>query len=69
MIDNEIEQVVSFHTQSDNADEWNISEIAQVMSTILDLEASKLTQELINLGGSSAVKIDKIAYRDSLVKY
>jgi len=69
MIDNEIEQVVSFHTQSDNVDDWNISEIAQVMSTIIDLEVNKLTQELVNLGGNSTVRIDKIAYRDSLVKY
>ena len=69
MIDNEIEQVVSFHTQSENIDDWNISEIAQVMSTILDVEATKLAQELVNLGSSSTAKMDKIAYRDSLVKY
>lgn len=42
MIEHEIEQVVSFHTASDNKDDWNMKEIGEVLSTIFDFkEADK----------------------------
>lgn len=69
MMDAEIEQVVSFHTQGENSEDWNIQEISQVMSTIIDIRPVELASQLIKLGESSTAKTDKIAYRDALVKH
>ncbi|NCU44521.1 preprotein translocase subunit SecA, partial [Candidatus Falkowbacteria bacterium] len=69
MMDAEIEQVISFHTQGENSDEWNIKEISQVMSTIIDVQPVDLAGDLVKLGESSTAKIDKIAYRDTLIEY
>lgn len=69
MMDAEIEQVVSFHTQGENSDDWNVQEISQVMSTIIDIQPTELASQLVKLGESSTAKTDKIAYRDALVKH
>lgn len=69
MMDAEIEHIISFHTQGENSEDWNIKEISQVMSTIIDIQAVDLASELVKLGESSVAKTDKIAYRDALVQY
>ena len=38
MVENEIEQVVSFHTASENVKDWNLAEIYEVASTIFPVE-------------------------------
>jgi preprotein translocase subunit SecA len=69
MIDAEIEQVIIFHTQTESTDDWNIQEIGQVMSTIIDLDSADLIKDIMALGEKSAAKADKIIYRDAIVKY
>lgn len=69
MIDAEIEQVIIFHTQTESTDDWNIQEIGQVMSTIIDLDSADLIKDIMALGEKSVAKADKIIYRDAIVKY
>ncbi|MDD5291006.1 MAG: preprotein translocase subunit SecA [Patescibacteria group bacterium] len=38
MVENEIEQVVSFHTASENIKDWNLAEIYEVAATIFPVE-------------------------------
>ncbi|RMD58883.1 preprotein translocase subunit SecA [Candidatus Parcubacteria bacterium] len=51
MIENEIEQVVSFHTAAERIRDWNLKEIYEVMNTIfpvdknLEIEIQKFAQE------------------------
>ncbi len=69
MFNNEIENVVSFHTQSENPEEWNIAEISQTMSTIIEIKAEDLVKELDGLGDNPENKLDKIGYRDAMVNH
>ncbi|HNW55784.1 MAG TPA: preprotein translocase subunit SecA [bacterium] len=69
IINNEIESIVSFHTQSENSDEWNIAEISQVMSTIIEIKPEELVVELNSLGEKSEAKLDKINFRDAIVNH
>ncbi|MCD4706034.1 preprotein translocase subunit SecA [bacterium] len=41
MIENEIDQVVMFHTAAENTSDWNLKEIYQVSNTIFPLSAEK----------------------------
>jgi preprotein translocase subunit SecA len=69
MMDAEIEYIVNFHTSSENTDDWNIKEISQIMSTIIEIQPAELVDELIELGTSTAAKNDKIVYRGVLIQH
>ncbi|MDP3043273.1 MAG: preprotein translocase subunit SecA [bacterium] len=66
MVENEIEQVVSFHTAGDNVKEWNLEEIYQVVSTIFPVE-EKLKSDLAELSGAS--KLDKVKARTAIIEH
>ncbi|MBU4455659.1 preprotein translocase subunit SecA [Patescibacteria group bacterium] len=66
MVENEIEQVVSFHAAGDNVKEWNLEEIYQVVSTIFPVE-EKLKSDLVELSGAS--KLDKVKARTAIIEY
>ncbi|HOZ56238.1 MAG: preprotein translocase subunit SecA [Parcubacteria group bacterium ADurb.Bin316] len=67
MIENEIEQVVSFHTAAENSKDWNLDEIYQVTSTIFPLE-NKLKEELLGLAQDEH-KLDKIKIRTQIIEH
>ena len=69
MMDAEIGDIVNFHTSSENTDDWNIKEISQIMSTIIEIQPAELVDELIELGTSTAAKNDKIVYRGVLIQH
>ncbi len=40
MLENEIEQIVSFHTASDNLEDWDVKEILEISNTIFNVNES-----------------------------
>jgi len=46
MVSDELNQIVSFHTASEDQVVWNLKEIAEVVNTIFNVDAKKLESEL-----------------------
>jgi preprotein translocase subunit SecA len=67
MVENEIEQAVSFHTSDDKMTEWNINEIYQVISTIFPVE-EKLKSELA-VFTKDGDKLDKAKARTEIIEF
>jgi len=67
MVENEIEQVVSFHTAPDMIKDWNLDEIYQVASTIFPVE-EKLKNDLTDLVGDGS-KLDKAKARTTIIEH
>ncbi|MFA6106623.1 MAG: preprotein translocase subunit SecA [Patescibacteria group bacterium] len=67
MAENEIEQVVCFHTVSDLIKDWNITEIYQVAGTIFPVE-EKLKSELLNIAGENS-KLNKARGRTAIIEH
>ena len=67
MVENEIEQVVSFHTAGDAVKDWNLDEIYQVTSTIFPVER-KLKGNLADLVGDSS-KLDKAKAQTAIIEH
>jgi len=67
MVENEIEQVVSFHSAADVIKDWNLDEIYQVASTIFPVEDKLKTDldEIISDGG----KLDKVKARTTIIEH
>jgi len=66
MIENEIEQVVSFHSVSEDIKEWNLAEIYQVVSTIFPVEKG-LKEDLTKFAGEG--KLGKIQAQTALIEH
>ncbi|PIT88066.1 MAG: preprotein translocase subunit SecA [Candidatus Magasanikbacteria bacterium CG10_big_fil_rev_8_21_14_0_10_36_32] len=68
MVEAEIEQVVSFHTNTEDASEWNLKEIGETITTIFPLtNAEKI--EITNFGQKSALKLESIEHRTKIIEY
>ncbi|MEA3463986.1 MAG: preprotein translocase subunit SecA [Patescibacteria group bacterium] len=67
MVENEIEQVVSFHTSEDAIKDWNLEEIYQVASTIFPVE-KKLKSDLFDYAKDGG-KLDKAKARTSIIEH
>ena len=67
MVENEIEQVVSFHTAGDAVKNWNLDEIYQVVSTIFPVE-EKLKGDLAGLAGDGS-KFDKAKAHTAIIEH
>ena len=67
MIDNEIDQVVIFHTAAENTRDWNIKEIFQVTSTIFKVEP-KLKEDLAAFL-QDGDKLDKVKIRTKICEH
>jgi len=68
LIENEIEQVVSFHTAADNETTWNLDEIYEVTDTIfpIDLE-NRIKME--DIRGKAVDKVKDAEARTTLIRY
>jgi len=67
-VEEEIEQVVSFHTSGDKVEEWNLSEVWQVVRTIFPLlPIEELTAE--SLGKEAGSRFDLITMRTHLISH
>jgi len=67
MIENEIEQVVSFHTSEDDINTWNLDEIYQVASTIFPVD-KKLKTDLSEFTKNQN-KLDKVEARTAIIDH
>ncbi len=65
MVEAEIEQVISFHTASENVGDWNLAEIEQTIKTIFPLDA-KMSADILQMSGEHA-KLDKIIVRTKII--
>ncbi|MCK5320847.1 SEC-C domain-containing protein, partial [Candidatus Parcubacteria bacterium] len=66
-IENEIEQVVSFHTAAEYIKDWNLDEISQVISTIFPVEES-LKRDIGKFTKDSD-KLDKVKARTAIIEH
>ncbi len=69
MVEQEIEQVISFHTNAEDWKEWNMSEIVQTMTTIFPLSdgEKKAIDEL--LVGERGGKLDDATLRTAIIEH
>lgn len=67
-IDQEIEQVVSFHTNGEEQTDWNMQEITETTKTIFPLTASE-EEGLKNLGKKGGGKLDAVQGRTKIIEY
>src|SRR3989339_378432 len=66
MVENEIEQVVGFHTSQDKISDWNLEEIREVVSTIFTVE-EKIKENLDQYAENG--KLDKAKARTQIIEY
>ncbi|MFH1233209.1 MAG: preprotein translocase subunit SecA [Patescibacteria group bacterium] len=67
MMENEIEQVVVFHTSTENISDWNLDEIYQVVYTIFPID-KKLKDELAHFTDDGG-KLDKVKARTEIIEH
>jgi preprotein translocase subunit SecA len=68
MIEDEIEQVVSFHTNSEERQEWNLKEIQETMVTIFPL-STKEKEKILEYSNHGTEKLDAVNVRTALIEY
>jgi len=66
MVENEIEQVVAFHTASEYIKDWNIEEIYQVVSTIFKINDQ--SKKKIEVNKNETPKLDKANIRTEMIE-
>jgi preprotein translocase subunit SecA len=67
-IENEIEQVVAFHTAADYSKDWNLGEIYQTVTTIFPVEA-ELKEDLSKYAVNDNHKLDKAGARTAIIEH
>jgi len=68
LIENEIEQVVSFHTSSEDEKSWNLDEVYEVVDTIFSVDLSNRIR-LEDIREKAGDKLQDAESRTSLIKY
>lgn len=68
LVENEIEAVVSFHTNAEQMTDWNLKEIAETIQTVYPLTDSEKT-ELMSLGIEAKEKLEAVTVRTKIVEY
>jgi len=68
MIEAEIENFVSFHTNSDDKKQWNMQEIYETAMTIFPISGDE-KQELLNFSISGDEKLDEVKLRTDIIEY
>ncbi len=67
MVENEIEQVVSFHTAGENIKDWNLKEIREVISTIFPVNGK--LRDVLEEYTADTNKLDKAKARTNIIDY
>jgi preprotein translocase subunit SecA len=65
-VNNELEQVVSFHTAADDAKDWNLQEIYETANTIFPA-TSLMKEQIIEIAGKE--KADKAVARTKIIEH
>lgn len=68
MIDSEIEQIVSFHTNSEDTKEWNMKEVAETMATIFSV-SNQEKEKILSFSNPQGEKIEAVEERTNIIQY
>ena len=68
MVEQELEQVISFHTASEEKTEWNMTEVAESIQTIYPL-TNEEKEKLLAFKNPSGEKLDSIEERTRIIEY
>ncbi len=68
MVNNEIEQVVLFHTADESGKSWNIKEISEVISTMFPVSV-EINQKLQDIVSAAGDKLQLAQVRTELINY
>jgi preprotein translocase subunit SecA len=68
MIEEEIEQIVSYHTNVEDATGWDMKEIAQSVVTIFPLTDEE-KQHLLGMDNAGEGKLDSVTKRTAIIEY
>ncbi len=68
MIEDEIEQVVSFHTNTEERQDWNLKEIQETVATIFPLN-TKEKEKILEYSNHGTEKLDAVNVRTELIEY
>lgn len=68
MVDSEIEQIVSYHTNAEDRSDWSVSEMLETIQTIFPLQQNEKDTLLEKVKPGSS-KLDAVEYRHEIVEY
>ena len=68
MIEAEIEQVISFHTNAEDKNDWNMKEISEVVSTIYPVTEEE-KNKILNFGEHGDQKLEAITERTHIIEF
>lgn len=68
MVEDEIEQVVSFHTATEDINSWDLDKIYQAVSTIFPVK-EKLKEDLAEHTEGNNKKLDKVKVRTAIIEH
>jgi preprotein translocase subunit SecA len=68
MVEDELEQVISFHTAGVEGGQWNLGEIAEVAATIFPIPEN-LKQEIDSIAQSDKGKLEEAQVRTKILEY
>ena len=68
MVEAEMEQVVSFHTNAESKQDWNIQEIMETVATIYPLSEDE-KKKILSFGGHEGQKIEAVVERTHIIEY
>ncbi len=66
MVEHEIEQIISVHTDADSSKDWNLKEIKEAVATIFPVEAN--VEEMLGTLTSDQSKLDKVHLRTEIIE-
>ena len=69
MVEQEIEQVISFHTNTEDRKDWNVKEIIETVSTIFALSDEEKNTITGLTSGEHGQKLDDIEARTKIIEY
>ena len=67
MVEHEIEQIISIHTEADNSKDWSLKEIREAIATIFPIENN--FEEVLGQLTSDASKLDKINLKTEIIEH
>src|SRR3989339_568331 len=68
MLEQEIEQVVSFHTNAEERREWNMAEIKETVVTIFPLNSAE-QEQLLHMSNGGTEKLQAVEARTKIIEY
>ncbi|HBU06623.1 MAG TPA: preprotein translocase subunit SecA [Candidatus Magasanikbacteria bacterium] len=68
LIEQEIEFVVSFHTNTEDKKEWNMNEVCETVRTIFSLSPEE-KEKILTFNQTHGTKMDDVEVRDELMKF